>query len=328
VTNKAHRGLGRGLDAIFDRKPVVATRAKQEKAAAAGKAAEKVQELPVTAISANRHQPRRDFDEGSLDELMESIKQYGVLQPVLVRRIAGKGYELIAGERRFRAAKQAGLKQVPAILREYSDQQVTEIALIENIQRENLNPIEEAQAYDHLMVDFKLTQDAIAKKVGRSRSHIANFLRLLKLAPKVQAQLENGVLTMGQARPLAALTDIELQAEAAEVISEKELSARECEALVRRLQANPGALQVQTDASSVKKPKDIFLQDAEERLNHIFGTKVQIHPGKKRSRIEIEFYSQEDLERIIEELTERRSAINEKKKDALRKFSQSNKLTV
>jgi ParB family chromosome partitioning protein len=177
VTNKAHHGLGRGLDAIFDRKPAAVARTKPEKTAASG-SSEKVQELPVAAIKANRHQPRRDFDEGALDELMESIKQYGVLQPVLVRPIPGKGYELIAGERRFRAAKQAGLKQVPAILREYSDQQVTEIALIENIQREDLNPIEEARAYEHLMGDFQLTQEAIAKKVGRSRSHIANFLRL------------------------------------------------------------------------------------------------------------------------------------------------------
>ena len=183
MSKPSRGGLGKGLGALLP--------------AAQGTAArDKVHELDISAIQANRYQPRSDFQEEALEDLKESIQQYGVLQPVLVRHLPSGGYELIAGERRFRAAKLAGLKTVPAILREYSDMEISEIALIENLQRENLNPVEEARAYDRLLADYGLTQELLSRKVGRSRSHIANFLRLLKLPQRIQEYLTEGSLTM------------------------------------------------------------------------------------------------------------------------------------
>lgn len=317
MASKVHGGLGKGLGALLKDTKVTPVK-------------DKVQELSVKEITANRHQPRREFDEAALDELRESIKQYGVLQPVLVRRLPEKGYELIAGERRFRAAKLAGLKNIPAIVREYSDAEITEIALIENLQREDLNAIEEAKAYEHLMKDFGLTQDLLSRKVGRSRSHIANFLRLLKLQAKVQEYIANGSLSMGQAKPLLALEQETLQAEAAEYILAEELSARSVESLVKHLQQDPEylrkkALPAQT---AVMKEKALFVTETEEKLKMLLGTQVYIRPGKKKSRIEIEFSSEDDLNRVIETLTEKKQQVAEAKKDALRKFSTAQKFTV
>ena len=316
MANKTHGGLGKGLGALLKNTQVTPAK-------------DKVQELSVQDIQANRHQPRREFDEAALEELKESVRQYGVLQPVLVRRLPEKGYELIAGERRFRAAKLAGLKNIPAIIREYSDAEVTEIALIENLQREDLNAIEEARAYGHLMQDFGLTQEILSRKIGRSRSHIANFLRLLKLDAQVQEYVANGSLTMGQAKPLLALEDIALQAEAAEYIMAEELSAREAENLVKRLQKEPDFFQ---KGNEEKKPAEeartVFVTEAEDRLKLLFGTQVHIRPGKKKSRIEIEFYSEDDLNRVIETLTEKKRIVTEQKKEALRKFSMNQKFTV
>lgn len=313
-----HGGLGKGLSALG-----------LDKAKVEADGRDKVSSVAIKTIKANRYQPRLDFDEGALEELKESVKNFGVLQPLLVRKLPEGGYELIAGERRLRAAKLAGLSEVPVIVREYNNEEVGQIALIENIQRENLNAMEEARAYERLMKEFKMTQECVASKVGRSRSHIANFLRLLKLEPQVQDYVANGTLSMGQAKPLLALEKLSLQREAAEYIQAADLSARQCEALVKKLQANPDYFKEKPAAPQKEKQKqDIFLADAVDKLTHLFGTQVKIHPGKKKSKIEIEFYSSEDLERIMGMILERENQIKKQKIDALRKASLSQNFTV
>lgn len=296
MVSKGHGGLGKGLGALLKNREI--TPAKDQ-----------VQEIAADEIRANRYQPRQNFDEAALEDLSESIRQYGILQPLIVRRLPEKGYELIAGERRLRAARKAGLEKVPALVREYNDAEISEIALIENIQRENLNIIEEAEAYAFLMQNFQLTQEMLAKKVGRSRPHIANSLRLLELAEPVQDKLVAGELLMGQARPLLALKDEALQVKAAAHILAEHLSSRQSEELVRRLLDDPAYLDAEesrpedesAEAQETQEAQqDAFYQDAVGRLNEYLGTKVRIRPGKKKSRIEIEFYSEDDLERLLE----------------------------
>ena len=282
--NKQSRGLGRGLEAL------IPTMSEQEV----------VKELLITDIVANKYQPRNEFNEEALEELAESINQYGLLQPVIVRKVLN-GYELIAGERRWRAAQKNGAKTIPAIVREYSDIETTEIALIENLQRENLNAIEEAGAYQRLVNEFGLTQEELAKKIGRSRSHIANFIRLLNLPEIVQEYVSRGTLTMGQVRPLLTLESEDLQIEAAEYIIAEDLSARDAEKLVKKLMKDPQVLQEELEEEEYKE--DIFVVEAEDVLKMALGTKVKIKPGKKKSKIEIEFYSAEDLDRIVDTLT-------------------------
>nr|WP_304150412.1 ParB/RepB/Spo0J family partition protein [Mitsuokella multacida] len=296
MVSKGHGGLGKGLGALLKNREI--TPAKDQ-----------VQEIAANEIRANRYQPRQNFDEAALEDLSESIRQYGILQPLIVRRLPERGYELIAGERRLRAARKAGLEKVPALVREYNDAEISEIALIENIQRENLNIIEEAEAYAFLMQNFQLTQEMLAKKVGRSRPHIANSLRLLELAEPVQDKLVAGELLMGQARPLLALKDEALQIKAAEHILAEHLSSRQAEELVRRLLDDPAYLDAEESGpedesaeaqETQEAQQDAFYQDAVGRLNEYLGTKVRIRPGKKKSRIEIEFYSEDDLERLLE----------------------------
>lgn len=296
MVSKGHGGLGKGLGALLKNREI--TPAKDQ-----------VQEIAADEIRANRYQPRQNFDEAALEDLSESIRQYGILQPLIVRRLPEKGYELIAGERRLRAARKAGLEKVPALVREYNDAEISEIALIENIQRENLNIIEEAEAYAFLMQNFQLTQEMLAKKVGRSRPHIANSLRLLELAEPVQDKLVAGELLMGQARPLLALKDEALQVKAAAHILAEHLSSRQAEELVRRLLDDPAYLDAEESGpedesaeaqETQEAQQDAFYQDAVGRLNEYLGTKVRIRPGKKKSRIEIEFYSEDDLERLLE----------------------------
>jgi ParB family chromosome partitioning protein len=296
MVSKGHGGLGKGLGALLKNREI--TPAKDQ-----------VQEIAADEIRANRYQPRQNFDEAALEDLSESIRQYGILQPLIVRRLPERGYELIAGERRLRAARKAGLEKVPALVREYNDAEISEIALIENIQRENLNIIEEAEAYAFLMQNFQLTQEMLAKKVGRSRPHIANSLRLLELAEPVQDKLVAGELLMGQARPLLALKDEALQIKAAEHILAEHLSSRQAEELVRRLLDDPAYLDAEESGpedesaeaqETQEAQQDAFYQDAVGRLNEYLGTKVRIRPGKKKSRIEIEFYSEDDLERLLE----------------------------
>lgn len=286
MNNNSQRGLGRGLDALFSGSQAV-------------EAEPLVTTIPITQIIPNKFQPRRVFDEAALLELVSSISQYGILQPLVVRK-SNKLYELVAGERRWRASQQAGLKEIPVIIKEYTDREMTEIALIENIQREDLNAIEEALAYRRLMDDFQLTQEEVAKRIGRSRSVIANMVRLLNLHPSVQDYVSRGTLSMGQSRPLLGLETLELQLEAAEMIIEDNLSARDAEELVKRLSDKRKEVKQNTKINEVK---NFFVVEAEDRLKMILGTQVRIKPGKLKSKIEIEFSSSEDLDRIIDVLS-------------------------
>ena len=321
-------GLGRGLGALGLGKNALAGTPKsaeqpappetEEPAAQTGKPAE----LLVDAIVSNRFQPRREFDEAALEELRESIVRHGILQPLSVRDIGGGKYELIAGERRLRAARLAGLATVPVVFRTASDAELAEMALIENIQREDLNPIEEARAYERLLTEFHLSQEELARRVARSRSAIANSVRLLRLADEVQAFVANGVLTMGQVRPLLTLGSAALQREAAEYIQEHELSARGAEALVKRLIKDPNALK-KTAQPVTKRTPDIFMREAEERLTRSLGTKVRIQEGREqgKGRLEISYFSTDDLERLLGLLTGADGAAKEDKRAALRAIS-------
>lgn len=310
-------GLGKGLGAIFDENTSPAVEKAQEPASAA-------QELLIKNIAANPYQPRCNFDEEKLQELAASIKEFGVVQPVVVRK-KGRSYELVAGERRLRAAGLAGLTKVPAIIKDYDDAKMMEIALIENIQRHDLNPIEEAQGLRRLMQEFKLTQEQTAEKVGRSRSAVTNILRLLNLPEQVQKQIINGVLTMGQAKQLLGLPKPEQMCEVAEAIIANGWSSRMTEEVVRKLKEGKKLKivrelieeEAKTKDNKEKKPKreptenDIFCHDFEQRLVEFLGTKVKVVPkldeqGRQGGTIHIEYYSAEDLERIYEVLQQGR----------------------
>ncbi|WP_405755520.1 ParB/RepB/Spo0J family partition protein [Anaerovibrio slackiae] len=296
-----------------------------------------VMELDLTLISANPNQPRTEFEQEAMDSLRDSVKQYGVLQPVLVRKTT-KGYELIAGERRFRAAQLAGLRTIPAMVREYNDAQMTEVALIENIQRENLNPVEEARAYQHLLSDYGLTQEMLSGKVGRSRSHIANFLRLLRLSEKVQGMLAEGSISMGQAKPLLSLEDASLQDKAAEFIIANELSARKAEELVKKLQKHPDCLEAAEEPAQqpVPEAEDIFYREVQDKLKMLLGTTVRIKHSGSKKRLEIDFASQDELNyviRLLERLEHQQaghieSGSNDEKLAKLRQFSTTGKFSV
>lgn len=310
-------GLGKGLGAIFDENTNPVVEKAQEPASAA-------QELLIKNITANPYQPRCNFDEEKLQELAASIKEFGVVQPVVVRK-KGRNYELVAGERRLRAATLAGLTKVPAIVKDYDDAKMMEIALIENIQRHDLNPIEEAQGLHRLMQEFKLTQEQTAEKVGRSRSAVTNILRLLNLPEQVQKQIINGVLTMGQAKQLLGLPKPEQMCEVAEAIIANGWSSRMTEEVVRKLKEGKKLKivrelieeEAKNKDNKEKKPKreptenDIFCHDFEQRLVEFLGTKVKVVPkldeqGRQGGTIHIEYYSAEDLERIYEVLQQGR----------------------
>lgn len=310
-------GLGKGLGAIFGENTSPAVEKAQEPASAA-------QELLIKNIAANPYQPRCNFDEEKLQELAASIKEFGVVQPVVVRK-KGRSYELVAGERRLRAAGLAGLTKVPAIVKDYDDAKMMEIALIENIQRHDLNPIEEAQGLRRLMQEFKLTQEQTAEKVGRSRSAVTNILRLLNLPEQVQKQIINGVLTMGQAKQLLGLSKPEQMCEVAEAIIANGWSSRMTEEVVRKLKEGKKLKivrelieeEAKNKDNKEKKPKreptenDIFCHDFEQRLVEFLGTKVKVVPkldeqGRQGGTIHIEYYSAEDLERIYEVLQQGR----------------------
>ena len=320
-------GLGRGLGALGLGKNVLAGAPKtdtpmraEETPAAASAVPENPTEISVAVIAPNRFQPRREFDEAALEELRESIARHGILQPLSVRAVGDGKYELIAGERRLRAARLAGRTTVPVVVRTASDAEMAEMALIENIQREDLNPIEEARAYEQLLTKFRLSQEELARRVARSRSAIANSVRLLRLAEEVQAFIANGVLSMGQTRPLLALESKTLQREAAEYIQEHELSARGAEALVKRLLKDPNVLKKTAQPAKVRTP-DIFVREAEERLTRSLGTKVRIQESREqgKGRLEISYFSADDLERLLALLTG--TAAKEDKRAALRAIS-------
>ena len=322
-------GLGRGLGALGLGKNVLAGAPKadtpvpaEETPAAASAVPENPTEISVEVIAPNRFQPRREFDEAALEELRESIARHGILQPLSVRAVGDGKYELIAGERRLRAARLAGRATVPVVVRTASDAEMAEMALIENIQREDLNPIEEARAYEQLLTKFRLSQEELARRVARSRSAIANSVRLLRLAEEVQAFIANGVLSMGQTRPLLALESKILQREAAEYIQEHELSARSAEALVKRLLKDPNVLKKAAQPAKTRTP-DIFVREAEERLTRSLGTKVRIQESREqgKGRLEISYFSADDLERLLALLTGSDSAAKEDKRAALRAIS-------
>lgn len=302
-------GLGKGLGAIFGDEVMESAAEEQEaKHQAKSKSAqepEKKEEendigkelmVKVTAIEPNREQPRKDFNEEAMEELAESMKVYGVLQPLLVQK-KGDYYEIIAGERRWRAAKLAGLKEVPVVIREYTKQQTMEIALIENVQREDLNPIEEAKAYQRLILEFELKQEEIAARVGKNRVTITNSMRLLKLDERVQDLLIQNQITGGHARALLSVEDGQLQYELAGKIIAENLSVRETEKLVKSLskKKNPKEKKVEDESLT------LIFRDLEERMKSAMGTKVSINrKDKNKGRVEIEYYSESELERIVE----------------------------
>ena len=297
-------GLGRGLDALFPEKTVQSKHQEIKKLnniTESQVSREKegknngVMMVKISKVEPNREQPRKKFDEDSLLELSESIKQYGVLQPLLVSDKKDY-YEIIAGERRWRAAKLAGIKEIPIIIREFSNQETVEISLIENIQREDLNPVEEAMAYKRLIDEFHLKQDEIAERVSKSRTAVTNSLRLLKLDPRVQNMVIEEMITAGHARAILGISDPDTQEMVASKVFDHKLSVRETEELVRKI-LNPSKKKEKVSNTA----EDAVYESLEEKMKGITGTRVFIRRKKNnKGKIEIEYYSRDDLERIID----------------------------
>ncbi|MCM1122470.1 MAG: ParB/RepB/Spo0J family partition protein [Eubacterium sp.] len=288
------RGLGKGLDAMIpvQESPVAAKADKPD-----DKGAETI--VKITQVEPNREQPRKNFDEDALQELADSIKQFGLLQPILVQD-RKTHYEIIAGERRWRAAKLAGLKEVPVIIRDYTEQEIVEISLIENIQREDLNPIEEAQAYKRLLTEFNLKQDEVAERVSKSRTAVTNSMRLLKLCDEVQQMIIDDMLSTGHARALISIEDPEQQYTIAQKIFDEKLSVRDVEKLVKNLNKPEKPKKEAVEDKSL----ELIYQDLAEKLKQSLGTKVDISSkGNGAGKIEIEFYNHDDLDRIAELLS-------------------------
>lgn len=269
--------LGRGLDALIPSLDI------QDN--------DKVIEIPLKQLRANPYQPRKTFHDESIQELAASIREHGVIQPIIVRTVI-KGYEIIAGERRWRASQQCGKESIPAVVRDFTDQQVMEIALIENLQREDLNAIEIALAYQGLIEQFSLTQEELSVKVGKSRSHIANFLRILHLPKEVKEYVSRGTLSMGHARAIAGLKSDEQKKELAKQTINNRWSVRELEEAIQRLDEK------KTERPSVKR--NPYVQQVEENLREKYKTAVKIKATKDKGKIEFSYYSQEDLERLLE----------------------------
>lgn len=291
------RGLGKGLDSLI---PPVSVEPKTKKVETVPevKAEPGTQQtfVKITMVEPNREQPRKNFDEDALQELADSIKQFGVLQPIVVQDRKDH-YEIIAGERRWRAAKIAGLKEVPVIIKNLTEKEIVEIALIENIQRENLNPIEEAQAYKRLLTEFSLKQDEVAERVSKSRTAVTNSMRLLKLCDEVQQMVIDEMLTTGHARALLAVDNAEEQYALAQKVFDEKLSVRDIEKLVKNL--NKPAKPKKVD----DKTLELIYQDIAEKLKQRLGTKVAVtSKGEGAGKIELEFYNHEDLERIMDML--------------------------
>ena len=288
------RGLGKGLDALIPSAQVSKKVAEADANTAEDKGQEKL--VKITKVEPNREQPRKNFDEDALQELADSIKQFGLLQPILVQD-RKTYYEIIAGERRWRAAKLAGLKEVPVIVKTFTEQEIVEISLIENIQREDLNPIEEAQAYKRLLTEFKLTQDEVAERVSKSRTTVTNSMRLLKLDEKVQQMIIDEMITTGHARALIGIEDKNMQYELAQKIFDEKLNVREVEKLVKNIQSP----KPKKEAKKVNVSLELVYRDIEEKLKQSLGTKVSIQPKENGAgKLEIEFFSHEELERLTE----------------------------
>lgn len=293
-------GLGRGLNTLIptdnnNKLENTATKTVVTKTEVKEVIKQVEQTLKIDRIEPNKNQPRKNFDEDTLAELADSIKQFGIIEPLVVVKRKGY-YELIAGERRWRAARLAGLKEVPVVIKDYNDQQIVEIALIENIQREDLNPIEEALAYERLIKEFNLKQDEVAERVSKSRTTITNSLRLLKLTKKVQQMLIDDMLTTGHVRALITIEDENLQYETALYIFDKKLSVRETETYVKKLLNNSHK---NNEETSTTEDFSFLYKEIEERLKNALGTKAVIKSkNRNRGKIEIEYYSEEDLDRI------------------------------
>jgi len=274
------RGLGKGLGALL---PMVESEDENV-----------IREIKISEIEPNKNQPRKKFDEEKLEKLAESIKTHGVIQPIIVKKQPSGFYQIIAGERRWRAARLAGFKSIPAVIKDYSQRDIMEIALIENLQREDLNPIEESEAYRNLLEEYGLTQEEISSRVGKSRSAIANSLRLLNLPGEIKQMLIDDKLTSGHARALLTIENPELQKEIANKIVNEQLSVRETEKIVKRYGKNKNKERQKEENHLIH-----YYTDLENNLSKRLGTKVKIHAGKKKGKIEIEYYSNDDLERLL-----------------------------
>ena len=275
-------GLGKGLGALIPEE--------NDKTSEGGKIL-----IPINNIKSNIEQPRKSFDNDKIIELAESIKQHGIIQPLIVSKDKDDFYSIVAGERRWRAAKIVGIKEVPVIVMDLTDKEILEVSLIENIQRQDLNPIEEAIAYKKLLTEFKLTQEELSKRMGKSRTAITNVMRLINLDSRVQQYLIEGVLSEGHGRTLLSLNNEDLQYEIAQKVIDEEMSVRQLESLIKSLTANK-------KENKKEKVKDLnpYYKDIREKLQDYFGTKVNLTSKKNKGKIEIEYYSEEDLQRILD----------------------------
>lgn len=287
------RGLGKGLSALIPDEPLIDIAETESND-------ERIHFIDISLIEPNREQPRKDFDEDTLGELVKSVQRHGVIQPIIVRR-RKDGYEIVAGERRWRAARKAGLNEIPALIKELNLAEVTQIALIENIQRENLNAIEEAMAYKNLSERYKLTQEEISQAVGKSRSYISNIMRLLNLEDEIIELIVEGSISSGHGRTLLSVEDRDARLHLSQAIIKNNLSVRETEKLVKKFLDENG--KKTSDNKSKQKAKDPIILEIEESLRKVFGTKVLISKGRKKGKIEIEYYNEDDLERILELLS-------------------------
>jgi ParB family chromosome partitioning protein len=275
--------LGKGLDALITSLHIDES--------------DKIIQIPLSQLRANPYQPRKHFNEDSIKELAESIKEHGVIQPIIVRKVL-KGFEIIAGERRFRASQVSGMATIPAVERNFSDQQVMEIALIENVQREDLNAMEIAVSYQAIIDQFSLTQEELSAKVGKSRSHIANFLRLLLLPEAIKQYVSRGTLSMGHARAIVGVKDDKLKKELAESAISKQWSVRDLEEEIKKLEELPG--KEKETSKKKEKNRDPHINQAEEQLRELYRTTVKIKQQNNRGKIELIYYSQDDLNRLLE----------------------------
>lgn len=287
-------GLGKGLDSLIPMGDIEEIKKNENKNKEIKENNGGVTLIKLSDIEPNRNQPRKQFNEDALVELSESIKLYGIIQPLVVQK-KGDYYEIIAGERRWRASKIAGIKEVPVIIKDYSEQEIVEIALIENIQREDLNPIEEAQAYKRLLTEYNLKQDEVAERVSKSRTAVTNSMRLLKLSDEVQQMVIEELISSGHARALLAIEDKEMQLQIATKVMDEKLSVREVEKLVKQI----------TNPKETKKHKEVenkfVYEEIEKQINDIVGTKVKVnHKPNGKGKIEIEYYSDSELERLLE----------------------------
>lgn len=302
---KGKKGLGRGLGALYGEDVDITAAIDTDdelfdtpsrKKSKSTDSESGVTEIKLIDIEPNRKQPRKAFDAEPLEALADSIKTHGIIQPILVSPTGNGTYRIVAGERRWRASKLAGLKTVPCIIREYKDIEISELALVENLQREDLNPLEEAEGYQNLMNEFGLTQEEISARVGKSRSAVANALRLNNLPPEIKKMVTDGELSAGHARAILGAQNAEEQIRIAQTVTEEELSVRQTEQLVGRLSQKKPAPKQSTEEKALLR----YYKDVEKSLSDRLGTKVRIVRGSKKSKIEIEYYTKDDFERLLD----------------------------